>query len=165
LTGHLQIDADPDPVPDPANHFDADPDTDPNTYLMRIFLCGSGFLLNADSDPYYQNDADPNADLDPQHWCIESEVGFKDTGAGSNVLLQPNPVQDPDPGSQINGEIRIPIRIRLLKFLSSYSGLRIQILKMLSTGWHIYSFLVDSFAFVPYPFPDQVHTKGQINRY
>jgi hypothetical protein len=30
----LQIDADPDPVLDPAYHFDADPDSD--FYLMRI---------------------------------------------------------------------------------------------------------------------------------
>jgi hypothetical protein len=32
------MDADPDPVLDPACHFDEDPDadTDPNFYLMRI---------------------------------------------------------------------------------------------------------------------------------
>ncbi len=38
LACHLQIDAEPDPVPDPAFHFDADPDGDPdrNFYLMRI---------------------------------------------------------------------------------------------------------------------------------
>jgi hypothetical protein len=34
LARHLQIDADPDPVPDPADQFDADPD--PDFYLMRI---------------------------------------------------------------------------------------------------------------------------------
>ncbi len=42
LACHLQIDADTDPVLDPAYHFGADPDADPG----------------------YQNDADP----DPQHW-------------------------------------------------------------------------------------------------
>jgi hypothetical protein len=31
---HLQIDADPVPVPDPAYHFDADPESD--FYLMRM---------------------------------------------------------------------------------------------------------------------------------
>jgi hypothetical protein len=36
LACHLQIDADPDPVPDPAFHFDADPDVDPFYYLMRV---------------------------------------------------------------------------------------------------------------------------------
>jgi hypothetical protein len=54
LAYHLQIDADLDPVPDPAYHFEMDPD--PDFYLMRI-----GFLFNA--DPGYQNDAD----TDPQH--------------------------------------------------------------------------------------------------
>ncbi len=34
LAFHLQIDADPDPVPDPACHFNADPD--PDFYLMWI---------------------------------------------------------------------------------------------------------------------------------
>jgi hypothetical protein len=35
---HLQIDVDPDSVPDPAYHFDADPEADPDTdfYLKRI---------------------------------------------------------------------------------------------------------------------------------
>jgi hypothetical protein len=37
LACHLQIDADPEPFPDPAYHFDADPDP--------------YFLFNADSDP------------------------------------------------------------------------------------------------------------------
>ncbi len=59
---HLQIDA--DPVPDPAYHFDADPD--PDFYLMRS---GSGFLFDADADPGYQNDADP----DTQH-CLNYTV-------------------------------------------------------------------------------------------
>ncbi len=36
---HLQIDAHPDPVPDPAYHFDPDPDADP---CPDFFLCGSG---------------------------------------------------------------------------------------------------------------------------
>ncbi len=40
----MQIDADPDPVSDPAYNFDADPDADPG----------------------YQNEADP----DPQHCCL-----------------------------------------------------------------------------------------------
>ncbi len=35
----MQIDADPDPVPDPAYHFDVDPDEDPD------FLCRSGSRL------------------------------------------------------------------------------------------------------------------------
>jgi hypothetical protein len=43
LACHLQID--PDPVPDPAYQFGADPDPD---------------LFDADADPGYQNDADPN---------------------------------------------------------------------------------------------------------
>jgi hypothetical protein len=34
LARHLQIDA--EPVPDPAQHFDVDPDADPDLYLMRI---------------------------------------------------------------------------------------------------------------------------------
>jgi hypothetical protein len=34
LAFHLKIDADSDPVPDPAYHFDVDPD--PVFYLMRI---------------------------------------------------------------------------------------------------------------------------------
>jgi hypothetical protein len=33
LACHLQIDADPEPVPDPAYHFDADPH--PDYYFMR----------------------------------------------------------------------------------------------------------------------------------
>jgi hypothetical protein len=52
LTYHLPIDADLDPVPDPAYPFEMDPDF----HLLRI-----GFLFNA--DPGYQNDAD----TDPQH--------------------------------------------------------------------------------------------------
>jgi hypothetical protein len=83
-------------------------------------------------------------------------------GGRSNVLPQPNPVQDPNPVSQINGEIRNLIRIRLLKFLSSYSGLWIRIFEKFSNGWHIYSFL--SIFLLPYPFPEQVHKKSQINR-
>jgi hypothetical protein len=50
LACHLQIDADPDLVPDPGYHFDEDPGADPEAefYLMRIRtlifkLCGSGF--------------------------------------------------------------------------------------------------------------------------
>jgi hypothetical protein len=53
-----KIDADPDPVPGTAYHSDADPDADPDFYLMRIRI-----LPAADADPGYQNDADP----DPQH--------------------------------------------------------------------------------------------------
>jgi hypothetical protein len=50
---HLQIDANTDPIPDPVDHFDADPDF---FYLMRMWIrmriqvtkkdedpCGSGF--------------------------------------------------------------------------------------------------------------------------
>ncbi len=38
LAFHLKIDADPGQVPDPAYHFDADPDvdSDPDFYLKRI---------------------------------------------------------------------------------------------------------------------------------
>ncbi len=36
LAFHLQTDADPDLVPDPVYHFDADPKADPYFYLMRI---------------------------------------------------------------------------------------------------------------------------------
>jgi hypothetical protein len=36
LVCHLQIDADPDTVLDPAYHFDADQDADPDFYLMRM---------------------------------------------------------------------------------------------------------------------------------
>jgi hypothetical protein len=50
LACHLQIDADPDSVPDPAYHFDANPEFIP------------------DADPDYQNDADTDVDPDPQHW-------------------------------------------------------------------------------------------------
>jgi hypothetical protein len=38
---HLQIDADPDSVLDPAYHFDADPDPDPG-YQINANPCGSG---------------------------------------------------------------------------------------------------------------------------
>ncbi len=38
---------DPDPVPDPAYHFDANPDADQD------------FYFDADADPGFQNDADP----------------------------------------------------------------------------------------------------------
>ncbi len=40
LAFHLQINADPDLVPDPAHHFDTDPDAvpDPDFYLMRILI-------------------------------------------------------------------------------------------------------------------------------
>ncbi len=91
---------------------------------------------------------DPDADLDPKHWFFEPQVGFKNMGAGSNVLPQPNPVQDQDQGSQINRQIRILILIRHLIFLSSYSGLRIRIFEKLSTDLYIYSFFVDFFASV-----------------
>ncbi len=33
---HQQIDADPDPIPDPGCHFDADLFADPNFYLMQM---------------------------------------------------------------------------------------------------------------------------------
>jgi hypothetical protein len=36
LAFHLKIDADPGQVPDPAYHFDADPDADSEFSLMRI---------------------------------------------------------------------------------------------------------------------------------
>jgi hypothetical protein len=59
LPFHLQVDADPDADPDPAYHFygdadlfDADPDSEPLTKMMRIH-------------------ADPDADPDPQRWCSE----------------------------------------------------------------------------------------------
>jgi hypothetical protein len=60
LAWHLQIDADPDPVPDAAYKF----------------WCGSGsgILFDAyadpDADPGYQNDADP----DPQHCLAQSST-------------------------------------------------------------------------------------------
>ncbi len=43
---HLQIDADPEAVLDPAYHFDADPD--PDFYLMRIRI------VEAFADPGYK---------------------------------------------------------------------------------------------------------------
>jgi hypothetical protein len=49
LACHLQIDADPDPGPDPAYHFDANPDADQDFY----------FDADADPDPGFKNDADP----------------------------------------------------------------------------------------------------------
>jgi hypothetical protein len=52
LACHLQIDADPDPVPDPAYHFDGNPDAEPDPDFFY-----------ADADPHYQNDADQF----PQH--------------------------------------------------------------------------------------------------
>jgi hypothetical protein len=56
LACHLQIKA--DPVPDPAYHFDVDPDADPDFYF-------SDADTDPDADPGYQNDADP------QHWLIQ----------------------------------------------------------------------------------------------
>jgi hypothetical protein len=38
LAFHLQIGADPDPVPDPAYQFDADPNPDFNLMRFRIFI-------------------------------------------------------------------------------------------------------------------------------
>jgi hypothetical protein len=56
LACHLQINADPDPVPDPAYHLDADPDFD----LMRIQITK---IMRTHADP------DQDADPDPQH-CV-----------------------------------------------------------------------------------------------
>jgi hypothetical protein len=36
LANHLQIDADPDPIPDPAHHIDVVPDAETDFYFMRI---------------------------------------------------------------------------------------------------------------------------------
>ncbi len=58
MARHLQIDADPDP----AYHFDADPDADPELFI--------GFLFEVDAYPGYQMmliRADPDADPDPRH--------------------------------------------------------------------------------------------------
>jgi hypothetical protein len=57
LACHLQRDA--DPVPDPAYHFDTDPDaaTDPNFYLMRIQDIK---MMRTHADP------------DPQTCCLET---------------------------------------------------------------------------------------------
>jgi hypothetical protein len=41
LACHLQIDADPDRVPDPTYYFDADPDADPDPGFL---LNGSGLI-------------------------------------------------------------------------------------------------------------------------
>jgi hypothetical protein len=49
---NLQIDADPDLVPNPAYHFDADPD--PYFYLMLIWIWIL-FDADPDADPGYQN--------------------------------------------------------------------------------------------------------------
>ncbi len=64
LAWYLQIDADSDPLPDPAYQFDANPD--PDFYLMRIRkrIQTSGFLFDADPvtdvDTGHQNYADPD---------------------------------------------------------------------------------------------------------
>jgi hypothetical protein len=58
LAWHLQIDA--GPIPDPAYHFDADPD--------RAY----DFDADADPDPTFQFGADPLADPDPQH-CVKPQ--------------------------------------------------------------------------------------------
>jgi hypothetical protein len=43
LACHLHIDADPDPVLDPAYHFDTDPDPpDPGYQMMRIRIHHTG---------------------------------------------------------------------------------------------------------------------------
>ncbi len=65
----LQIDADPDTVPDPAYPvycFDADPDMDPYPYFL--FDADPDPNADPDADPGYQNDADP----DPQHLYLRN---------------------------------------------------------------------------------------------
>jgi len=81
--------------------------------------------------------------------CVSNpKLVSENTGAGPNILPQPNPVQDPDPLSQINGGIRILIRIRLLKFPTSYLGFRIRILNNF-IDWLVYLFVfVDFFVSV-----------------
>jgi hypothetical protein len=65
LACDLQIDADLDTIPDPAYHFDADPDADPDFYLMRIH-------------------ADP--DRGPPHWLQRSFGGFFLLTCGLHLL-------------------------------------------------------------------------------
>jgi hypothetical protein len=53
LACHLQIDAYPESVPDPAYHFYAEPDADQEPdFFMRMYA-------DAVADPDYQNDANP----------------------------------------------------------------------------------------------------------
>jgi hypothetical protein len=54
LAFHPQTEADPDLVPDPAYHFDADPKADPYFYLMRIRIQVTKMI---------RVHADPDADL------------------------------------------------------------------------------------------------------
>ncbi len=59
LARHLQIDADPDEVTDPAYNFEADPgsDRDPDFYLMRMRIQVNKMMrIHADPD----SDADPD---------------------------------------------------------------------------------------------------------
>ncbi len=61
ILAKLQTVADPDLVPNPAYHFDANPDPDFYMMLIRIWIFFG-------ADPGYQKDADTDEDLDPQHW-------------------------------------------------------------------------------------------------
>jgi hypothetical protein len=58
LVFHPQTDADPDLVPDLGYHFDADPNADPDFYLMRIRIQDTKIMrirmrTPADPDPQY----------------------------------------------------------------------------------------------------------------
>jgi hypothetical protein len=68
LACHLQIDADPGPVPDPAYHLDADPDTDPDPdfYLMRILIW---IRMRIQVTKMMRMHPISDADPDPQHWA------------------------------------------------------------------------------------------------
>jgi hypothetical protein len=71
LACHLQIDADPVPVPDPAYHFDADPDAvlDPVFCLMRMWI---RMRIQVTTMMIH-------ADPDPQHWFF-GELLFTESG-------------------------------------------------------------------------------------
>jgi hypothetical protein len=60
LACHLQINADPELVPDSAYHFDVDPNADPNAdpdfYLMQMQIRGTKMLwihADPDADPHH----------------------------------------------------------------------------------------------------------------
>jgi hypothetical protein len=99
LACHLQIDANPDPVPDPDYHFDANPvaDPDPNFYLMRIQMRIRIF--------YFDADADPDA-TDSQHCLNMSVAALVMPGPRHHIRVQHIPVTgcDVSPSSPLAAE-------------------------------------------------------------
>jgi hypothetical protein len=70
---HLQIDADQNPVPDPAYHSDADLDADPGFYLMRKQIRRQiqvikMIRIHEDPDPQYFVKRLPSQSFSYQFW-------------------------------------------------------------------------------------------------